>query len=193
MDSKPKVGAGIPQAQMPEIRFDEGQLRPPNRWLIGAVIALALAVVAMGAVLIVQAGSEEAEGLADPATVARVDDFIAAHNAMNQRNVASTVADWYTEDAILHEPWIAVDVPGYEVFAINEGRTMIKRFYEWLLDQTVGNIDVERVSSVLKDGDLVTFLVRDANGLDHAWSILFRDGKIAEEVGFLPDPESQSS
>jgi predicted SnoaL-like aldol condensation-catalyzing enzyme len=73
------------------------------------------------------------------------------------------------------------------VFATNEGRTMIARFYDWLLDMTGDSITVERVSSVVQNGDLVTFLVHDVNGLDHAWTILFRDGKVAEQFAAIPE------
>lgn len=184
MDSRSKTEVTrIPGAKMPEIRFDDGKLRRTNRWLIGAVVVLALALIAVSTWAVVDRSGGE-EGLADPATVALVDDFLAAHNAMNQTNVATTVADWYMEDAVLYHPWIPA---GYEVFARNEGRTRIQRFYDWLLDQSYGNVAVERISSVVQTGNLVTFLVRDVNGLDHAWSILFSDGKIAEHFVALPD------
>lgn len=192
MDSREKMGVKIPQAEVPKIRMDEGRASRINRWLVGAVVVLALAVVTLGAGLIVQAGSEETptEGLADPATVALVDDFLAAQNAMNQdqTTVASTVEDWYLADAILYVPGVPV-----EVFGSNEGHTMIQRFYEWILDQSPRGIAVERVSSVVQTGDLVTFLVHDVTGLDHAWAILFRDGKIAQHFAAVSEQESPSS
>lgn len=191
MDSREKMGVKIPQAEVPKIRVDAGRVSRINRWLVGAVVVLAVAVVALGTGLIVQAGSEETptEGLADPATVALVDNFLAAHNAMDQTNVASTVADWYLEDATLYVPGVPV-----EAFESNEGHPWIQRFYDWIVDQTGDSIvAVERVSSVVQTGDLVAFLVHDGNGLDHTWAILFRDGKIAQHFAAVSEQESPSS
>ena len=60
MDSKPKTGVGIPQADMPPIRFDDGKLRRTNRWLIGGVVVLAVAVVALGVALMAASGEDAA-------------------------------------------------------------------------------------------------------------------------------------
>lgn len=59
MDSKPKTEVvGLAGAEVPAIRFDDGKLRRTNRWLVGAVVVLALAVVALGAGLIAASGEE---------------------------------------------------------------------------------------------------------------------------------------
>jgi hypothetical protein len=48
MDSKPTSGGGVPRGAMPGIRSDDARLRRTNRWLIGTVIVLAMALVAVG-------------------------------------------------------------------------------------------------------------------------------------------------
>lgn len=61
MDSKQRGEVvGLSRAEMPEIRLADGKLRRTNRWLVGAVIVLALAVMALGGALIVTSAEEAA-------------------------------------------------------------------------------------------------------------------------------------
>jgi hypothetical protein len=78
MDSRPTMQVGFPPAEMPGISFDEGRVRRTNRWLTGAVIVLAVAVVALGVALIVQAGSGEtaSPGAKPPAQPAASDPTV---------------------------------------------------------------------------------------------------------------------
>lgn len=131
MDSKPKTDVGIPQAEMPAILFDEGRVRRTNRWLIGAVVVLALAVVALGVALIASSGEETPaaptpEGLASPDVVRVVDGIVTAMNAHDEQAFGAL----YAANAI-------VDDGG----TIYEGRDAIVGFYlspekTWNLERT---------------------------------------------------------
>jgi len=101
MDSKPKTVIGIPQAEMPTITFDEGRVRRTNRWLVAAVVALALLVVALGVAFIAASGEETAppSEVASPAPtkiVQAIDAHVEAWNAGDTGAYAATLA----EDAV---------------------------------------------------------------------------------------------
>lgn len=99
MDSKPHADVvGLAGAEVPAIAFGDGKLRRTNRWLIGAVVVLALAVVALGAALIASAGEETATkpeplGLAPAGVVEALDANMAALNAMDTEALAGSYAD----------------------------------------------------------------------------------------------------
>ena len=108
MDSRSKTEVvGLPHAEVPEIRFGDGKLRRTNRWLIGAVVVLAVAVVALGVALTVQMRSKETapppptpvqlepEGLADQAVASTVEDWFTALNA------GEPMGALYAKDAVL--------------------------------------------------------------------------------------------
>jgi hypothetical protein len=177
MDSKPKTGVGIPQAEMPQIRFDDGKLRRTNRWLIGAVVVLALAVVALGVALIASSGEETTTptpGLAAQATVRLVDDLIAASN----KGDAGAVAALFLPDAVMY----GFDAGGPGPFTVFEGRSEIRGFQQQIFD-AVPNLVVERVSPVIQVGDLTSFMQTDSNGWDLVWVLEVRDGRIARAWG----------
>ena len=58
MDTKPKAEVRTPQA--PEVHPAKDAPEEVNRWLVFAVAVLSVAVIALGAALIVESGSEEA-------------------------------------------------------------------------------------------------------------------------------------
>jgi hypothetical protein len=98
MDSDPKTRIGIPQAEMPPISFDEGRARRTNRWLVGAVVVLALLVVALGVALIAASGEGTAPpsgvgSLAPPKIVQAIDAHVAAWNARDEEAYAATWAE----------------------------------------------------------------------------------------------------
>ena len=145
MDSKPKTPVGIPQTEMPPIHFDEGRVRRTNRWLVGAVVALALAVVALGVALIVQSGEEapappEPLGLASAEVVRALDANAAALNAGDPEALAGI----YAEDAVVTDT-----VAGMEF----EGVDKIVDFYI----EPPGTWNLERVSEVVRIGDFSAF------------------------------------
>lgn len=179
MDSKPKTDVGIPRTEMPPIRLDESKGRHTNRWLVGAVVLLAIAVVGLGAALIVQAGSGEATpeeplGLADQATVGLVDDFMAAQNSHD----ANAVADLFLTDGVYY----AFDSGGPGPFTTFEGRSEIADFQQQIIDLVPANV-VERVSPVVQVGDLSAFAVTDSNGWNMVWVQEWKYGKIARMWG----------
>lgn len=113
MDGKTKNDVGIPQTEMPAIRLDEGKGRRTNRWLVGTVVVLALAVVGLGAALIVQAGTEERPSpsnsiwsVSSDADVALVDDVLAIWTD----NEVDAVDAVFAEDARV----ISADAPETE-------------------------------------------------------------------------------
>ena len=186
MDAKHRTEAGIPQAEMPTIRLDEGKVRRTNGWLLGAVVALAVAVVALGAALVVEVNSEEtptaatlppATGLADPAGVTFVDGFLAAHNT----NDADTIEGQFAPDAVF------TSVPSDGTVEASEGRDAIWGFYSGLFD-AVPDLRVERVSPIFQSGEMFAFTVRDSNQTEMLWVLVQRDGKVAEQWNiFLED------
>lgn len=118
MKAEPRVGYRPPLT--PESRLDGGTGRRVNRWLVAAVALLAMAVVALGAALIVQAVSEDAaptapqgtqaartEGLADPAMVALVDEFLAAYST---EGATAAIGTFWGEDSVRYEynPWVGM-------------------------------------------------------------------------------------
>ncbi|HLB61384.1 MAG TPA: hypothetical protein VJN50_01360 [Actinomycetota bacterium] len=79
-----KGASRISQVEMPLVRFAAG-IERVNRWLAGAVVALALAAVGLGAALIAGAddrSSQALEGVASPEVVGILDDNFAAWNAV---------------------------------------------------------------------------------------------------------------
>jgi hypothetical protein len=145
MDSKPKTPVGIPQAEMPPIHFDEGRVRRTNRWLVGAVVVLAVAVVALGVALIVQSDEEapappEPLGLASTEVVQALDAQMAALNAGDREALAGSVAD----DAVVTDT-----VAGMEFEGVDE----IVDFYI----EPPGTWNLERVSEVVRVGDFSAF------------------------------------
>ena len=98
MESKSKTQAGIPQTEMPPIRFDEGKLRRTNRWLVVAVVVLAVAVVALGGQALVDLTGDETgppsgiQGLTSTEVTRTVDANIAALNAHDEQAYGATWA-----------------------------------------------------------------------------------------------------
>jgi hypothetical protein len=131
MDSKPTAGVGVPQAEMPSIRFDDGKLRRTNRWLIGAVIVLLVAVVGLGVALIAASNEETPappalEGLASADVVQVVDGIVGAMNAHDEQAFGAL----YAADAVVDD--------GATIY---EGRDEIVGFYlspekTWNLERT---------------------------------------------------------
>ena len=127
MDSKPKTDVGIPHGEMPAIRLDESKVRRTNRWLVGVVVVLAIAVVGLGAALVVQAGSEEPApsptnsiwSASSAADVALVDEVLAIWTD-NDVDAVDTV---FAEDARV----ISADAPEAEsVRGIKETRMGVR-------------------------------------------------------------------
>lgn len=145
MESKPKADVvGIPGTEMPGIRFDDGRLRRTNRWLVAAVVVLALAVVALGAALIAQAG-EEAPAPSEPlgpASTEVVRALEANMAAMNAGDAAALAAD-YADNAVV------TDTIAGEFRGVDE----IVDFYI----EPTGHWQLERVSEVVEVGDLSAF------------------------------------
>lgn len=109
MDSRQKTGAGVSRTDMPEIRFDDGKLHRTNLWLIGAVVVLAVALVAVGTWAIVDRSGGEQQAapppmpsmqieVADPAILELIDDLDAALGVSGER-----FASFFTEDAVFEE------------------------------------------------------------------------------------------
>jgi hypothetical protein len=173
MDIKPKTQVGIPQAEMPPIRFDEGKVRRTNRWLVSAVVALTLLVVALGVGLIVQAGSEETAGLADAATVKMIDELNKAASTDGER-----FASFFTEDGVMDE----VTFNGFKTRYFGEkttGRAAIARHQQEYIDDY--GFWVERVGPVVQSG---SYVAHAANGLIVVY-------KLAEPTPIDPEPDRQ--
>jgi hypothetical protein len=60
MDTEPKAEVRAPQGQISEVGSAKDGRQRVNRWLVFAVAALSVAVIALGAALIVESGSEGA-------------------------------------------------------------------------------------------------------------------------------------
>lgn len=174
MDSKPKTGVGIPQADMPPIRFDEGRVRRTNRWLVAAVAALALLVVALGVGLIVQADSEETAGLADAATVKMIDELNEAASTDGER-----FASFFTEGAVMDE----VTFNGFKMRYFGNkttGRADIANHQQVVIDDY--GFWVERVGPVVQSGSYV------AHAASGGLIVIYQ---LAEPTPIDPEPDGQ--
>lgn len=163
MNTKSHAGVRIPQAQVPEFRIDAGKATRVNGGLVAGVAVLTVAVVALGAALIVESSSEEpaptpgvpqavsVQGLASQSTVARVDEFLAAYNADDPEAMRS----FFDEDSLLME-WNNF-VGMMELGGMPES------------DPVVASPPVERVGPVLQVSSgpypvVIAFSVEGANG-----------------------------
>lgn len=154
MNSKPTTVAGIPQAEMPPIRFDDGKVRRTNRWLIAAVVVLAAAVVALGAMLIAQGGeTTQTAGTAGPPPssewTATIDELLATLS----RGDTDAASQLYAEDAIM----ITSDEPGWTPY-VDEGRDEIRDRLGSATAAAYGDWTLERASDVIGRGQLAGYL-----------------------------------
>jgi hypothetical protein len=153
MDSKPKVDVvGLAGAEVPATAFGDGRLRRTNRWLIGAVVVLAVALVAVGTWAIVDRSSAEeptppvaASPEVGPADTEIVGMVQGLHEAM--RTDAELAASYFTPDAVMYHGLTRPDfAEGREAIAAN--------IQEGLIDQGFDGIpDVE--DGVAQVGDFV--------------------------------------
>lgn len=129
-------------------------------WLVGAIVVLAIAVVALGAVLV-------APSLSTPSHQAMVDANIAAWNTP----AVHEFADYYTQDAI--------------VFASNESAPAATGLDEIMQLGQYGSFRVERTGPVSERGNLVWYPAHvsnsyDVSGSDAVVVYYLRDGKVAQ-------------
>ena len=154
MEGRPKTGTGVPQAEVPTVRLGEDKAKRTDRWLVGAVVVLALAVVALGVALIVEPAAEEAPpegsapvGLAAPEVVEMLTDRIDALN----RGDAEAVAAFFTDDAALEEHdqrGRRYQFPAY----VSRGREEITRRFE---QGVAAYFTLNRESEVIQIGPFV--------------------------------------
>jgi len=169
MDSKPKTDVGIPGVEMPEIRFDDGKLRRTNRWLVGAVVVLAVALVAVGTWAIVHR-SGEGQTAAGPTADPRTEVIDAVSAAWNGAD-SSAMEDLYAENAVLTTKG-----------GVYEGRDTIIGLKE------SAALQLTRVSGVIGQRKYVAAVMRLENINGHAYVLTLwkfnADGKIVSQQGF---------
>jgi hypothetical protein len=149
------------QAVGPAIRpAAESTPRSVVPWLIGAIVALAIAVVALGAMLI-------APSLTTPPEQAMVDDNIAAWNTP----AAHKLMRYYADDAT--------------VVVSSESSPAASGMDEIINLARYGEFTVERLGPVGVRGNLVWYLAHvstsyDVSGSDAVVVYYMRDGKVAQ-------------
>lgn len=150
------------QAVAPAVR-PAAEARPRNAvpWLAGAVVVLAIAVVALGAVLL-------APTLSPPSSQAMVDANIAAWNAP----AADKAAQYYAQDAIL--------ATSSEPAPAAKGLAEIINLVQY------GGFQVERIGPVTERGNLVWYPAHvstsyDVSGSDAVVVYYLEDGKIQQQ------------
>lgn len=149
------------QAVGPAIRpVAETKPRSVVPWLLGAIVALAIVVVALGVMLIGPA-------LTTPAGQAMVDDNIAAWNTP----AAHKLMEYYAKDAI--------------VWASSESSPAASGIDEIIELARYGGFQVERLGPVSERGNLVWYPAHvstsyDVSGSDAVVVYYMRDGKIAQ-------------
>lgn len=126
MDSKAKPDVRLTGMRTPEARLDVSKAQRVNRWLIGAAVALAVALVAVGTWAIVDRPSEAVAppptiGLADAATVQMIDDLHEAVSTDGER-----FASFFTEDGVFEEHT--------DHDAVTEGREKIAALLQYYID-----------------------------------------------------------
>jgi hypothetical protein len=132
----------------------------PVPWLVGAVVVLAIAVVALGAMLV-------APTLTTPKSQAMVDRTIAAWNAP----AAQDLLKYYAADAI--------------VSASSDSAPAAKGIDEIIKMAQYGRFQIERIGPVSERGNLVWYPAHVATGYDVSGSdavvvYYLQDGKIVQ-------------
>jgi hypothetical protein len=132
----------------------------PVPWLVGAVVVLAIAVVALGAMLV-------APTLTTPKSQAMVDANIAAWNAP----AAGDLPKYYAADAIM--------------WASSDAAPAAKGIDEIMKLAQYGGFQVERTGPVTERGNLVWYPAHvatsfDVSGSDAVAVYYLQDGKIVQ-------------
>lgn len=174
MEGKSRTGTEVPQAELPTVHLSEEKARRTTRWLVGAVVVLALAVVALGVALIVEPGAEEAPpqgpalvgpaspeaqapvGLASAEVVKMLTDRIDALN----RGDAEAVGAFFSDDAVLEEHdqrGRRYQFPAY----VSKGREEITRRFE---QGVAAYFTLKRESEVIQIGPFVAEAVSGPGG-----------------------------
>lgn len=132
----------------------------PVPWLVGTIVALAIAVVALGAMV-------AAPLVSTPASQAMVDANIAAWNAP----AAAKLMDYYADDAVI---WAS------------DSSTPAASGIDAIIDLArYGDFTIERVGPVSEQGSLVWYLAHvsnryDVSGSDAVVVYYMKDGKVAQ-------------
>jgi len=139
----------------------ERRTRNAVPWLIGAIVVLVIAVVALGAMLV-------APALSTPSSQAMVDANIAAWNTP----AADKLLDFYADNAVL---W-ASDSTTPSATGIDE----IVKLAQY------GNFTIERLGPVSERGNLVWYLAHvsndyDVSGSDAVVVYYMQDGKVKQQ------------
>lgn len=184
MDSREKMGIRIPQVEVPRVRVDDDRVSRLNRWLIGAIVLLAVAVVALGVALIASSGDGVPASFSepDPAVVQAFDGW------------SETFSSGDYEAALGF--WSEV---GYLELADGRSFQGHEKLSDWYETVSPYDLQWERVSDVIGKG-------RVGAALYHFWSgpeataflgpdefmirtiVLDVDGKIAYEREVVPPP-----
>ena len=149
------------QAIAPAVRpAAEKKQRSVVPWLVGAVVVLAIVVVALGALLV-------APTLSTPRSQALVDGNIAAWNAP----AAHELVEYYADDAI--------------VYASGESSPAATGIEEIMRLAQYGGFQIERIGPVTERGNLVWYPAHvsnsyDVSGSDAVVVYYMRDGKVAQ-------------
>lgn len=149
------------QAVAPAIRpAAKPRARSVVPWLVGAVVVLAIAVVALGAMLV-------APTLSTPRSQALVDGNIAAWNAP----AAHELPKYYADDAM--------------VYTSNESSPAATGIEEIMRLAQYGGFQVERLGPVSERGNLVWYPAHvstayDVSGSDAVVVYYMQDGKVVQ-------------
>ena len=149
------------QAVGPAIRpAAESKSRNVVPWLVGAIVVLAIVLVALGAMLL-------APAVTPPAAQAQVDGNIEAWNTP----AADKLMQYYAKDAFL--------------FASGESSPAASGIDEIIELARYGGFQIERIGPVSERGNLVWYLAHvsssyDVSGSDAVVVYYMRDGKVAQ-------------
>lgn len=147
MDSETKGKIGYPAIEIPEHRADGKPPAKANRWLVVAVAVLTLAVLGLGAALIVASNDETTTPVAgpsvDPAVTTALDGMAAA---LSSGDVQATTA-FYADNGTL----ILASGDTFEGTAEIEG---------WMTTAVGMGVQMERVSDVFGNGTFGAALYR---------------------------------
>lgn len=149
------------QAVAPAVRpAPQSRTHNPVPWLVSAIVVLAIAVVALGAMV-------AAPFVSTPTGQAMVDGNIAAWNAP----AADKLLGYYAADAIL--------------WASDSSTPAASGIDEIIEVARYGNFTIERLGAVSEQGNLVWYLAHvsnryDVSGSDAVVVYYMKDGKVAQ-------------
>jgi ketosteroid isomerase-like protein len=178
MDSKAKMGTGIPQVETPGIRVDEGRPRR-SQWPGIALVLLVSGVIVAGLALISPSDeptpAPEVDAAATQTAEETIDELLGAISSGDIDGAAAL----YAEDAIM------VTTDGSSYPSVARGRDAIRNALASMVAS--GDVTFERTSDVIGRGQLAAYVEiyhgSGWEGMYGATSFLFdEEGMIAGQT-----------